>query len=116
MPGEQLFCGTNTMTRDETYYAVLVHELTHWSGAKHRLDRDMGKRFGDHAHAAEDLVAEIGPAFLCSELGVTLDTRADHVQYLANWLKLPKDDNRAIFTAAAKASGAVAYVKRLQQS
>ena len=68
MPGEDLFCGTDTMTRDEAYYAVLVHELTQWSGANHRLDRDMGKRFGDHAYAAEELVAEIGPAFLCSEL------------------------------------------------
>jgi antirestriction protein ArdC len=116
MPGEDLFCGTDTMSRDEAYYAVLVHELTHWSGAKHRLDRDMGKRFGDHAYAAEELVAEIGSAFLCSELGITQDTRADHAQYLANWLKLLKDDNRAVFAAAAKASEAVAYLKRLQHA
>jgi antirestriction protein ArdC len=63
MPEEGLFCGTETMTRNEGYYAVLVHELVHASGAKHRLDRDMGKRFGDAAYAAEELVAEIGSAF-----------------------------------------------------
>ena len=113
MPGEDLFCGTDTMTRSEGYYATLVHELTHWTGAKHRLDRALGNRFGDHAYAAEELVAEIGAAFLCAELGITQDTRADHAQYLAQWLKLMKSDSRAIFTAAAKASEAVAFLRRL---
>lgn len=114
MPDEGLFCGTETMTRSEGYYATVTHELTHWSGARHRLDRDMGKRFGDAAYAAEELVAEIASAFLCSELGITQDTRADHAQYLARWLTLMKSDSRAIFTAAARASEAVAYLKRLQ--
>jgi antirestriction protein ArdC len=114
MPDEGLFCGTDTMSRSEGYYATVTHELTHWSGAPHRLDRDMGKRFGDAAYAAEELVAEIASAFLCCELSITQDIRADHAQYLAQWLKLLKDDSRAIFTAAAKASEAVAYLKRLQ--
>lgn len=114
MPDEALFCGTDTMSRNEAYYAVLTHELTHWSGAPARLCREMGKRFGDDAYAAEELVAEIASAFLCSELGITQDTRADHAQYLAHWLKLLKTDNRAIFTAAAKASEAVAFLKAQQ--
>lgn len=113
MPEETLFCGTDTMTRSESYYAVLVHELTHWSGAKHRLNREFGKRFGDQAYAAEELVAEIGSAFLCAELGITQDVRADHAQYLAQWLELMKSDSRAVFTAAAKASEAAAYLKSL---
>lgn len=114
MPDEGLFCGTDTMTRSEGYYATVTHELTHWSGAKHRLARDMGKRFGDSAYAAEELVAEIASAFLCAELGITQDTRADHAQYVAQWLQLMKEDSRAVFAAAAKASEAVAYLKRLQ--
>lgn len=114
MPDEALFIGTGTMTRDEAYYSTLVHELVHWSGAKTRLDREMGKRFGDHAYAAEELVAEIGAAFLCAELGITQEMRPDHAQYLANWLKLLKDDSRAIFTAAAKASEAAAFLKRFE--
>ena len=114
MPDEGLFCGTDTMSRSEGYFATLVHELTHWTSPGHRLARDLGKRFGDSAYAAEELVAEIGSAFLCAELGITQDTRPDHAQYLAHWLKLLKDDSRAIFTAAAKASEAVAYLKRLQ--
>ena len=76
----------------------------------------MGKRFGDHAYAAEELVAEIGAAFLCSELGITQEVRADHAQYLAHWLDMLKDDSKAIFAAAARASEAVAYLKRMQSA
>jgi antirestriction protein ArdC len=112
MPSEGLFCETGSMSRTEGYYATLIHELTHWTGAKQRLDRDMGKRFGDQAYAAEELIAEIGAAFLCADLGITQETRADHAQYLAQWLRLLKDDSRAIFTASAKASEAAAYLKR----
>jgi antirestriction protein ArdC len=115
MPDEGLFCGTDTMTRSEAYFAVLGHECIHWSGAEHRLNRAFGKRFGDAAYAAEELVAEIGSAFLCAELGITEGTpRPDHAQYLAQWLTLVKTDSRAIFTAAARASEAVAYLKTLQ--
>lgn len=80
----------------------------------HRLDRVLGKRFGDQAYAAEELVAEIGAAFLCAELGITQDVRGDHAQYLAQWLDLMKSDSRAVFTAAARASEAVAFLKSLQ--
>jgi len=111
MPEEGLFVGTMTMTRDEGYHATLVHELIHWSGAEHRLNREMGKRFGDQAYAAEELVAEIGAAFLCAELGITQEVRPDHAQYLANWLKLLKDDSKTIFTAAARASEATRFLR-----
>jgi len=114
MPEEDCFCGTNTLTRTEGYYAVLGHECIHWSGSEKRLAREFGKRFGDAAYAAEELVAEIGSAFLCAELGITQDTRPDHAQYLAHWLQLLKSDPKAIFAAAAKASEAVAFLKKLQ--
>ncbi len=86
----------------------------HWTGHKSRCDRDLTKRFGKQAYAAEELVAEIGAAMLCAETGVTQDTRPDHAQYIANWLQLLKDDSKAIFTAAAKASQAVAWLKAKQ--
>lgn len=114
MPDEALFTGTATMTRDESYFAVLMHELTHWTSHSVRCNRDLAGRFKTHAYAAEELVAEIGSAMLCAETGVTQDTRADHAQYIANWLELLKDDPKAIFTAAAKASQAVAFLKSLQ--
>jgi antirestriction protein ArdC len=87
-------------------------QLVHWSGASTASIARWGKRFGDQAYAAEELVAEIGAAFLCAELGITEDTRPDHAQYLAQWLKLLKGDSRAIFTAAAKASEAAKFLTR----
>ena len=66
MPNPELFIGTGTSSPTESYHAVLCHELAHWVGAEHRLDRAFGKRFGDRAYAFEELVAELGAAFLCS--------------------------------------------------
>jgi antirestriction protein ArdC len=114
LPLREAFQGSPTSTATEAYYSTLLHELTHWTAPKARCDRELGKRFGDRAYAAEELVAELGAAFLCAELGVTNEARADHAQYLASWLDLMKADTRAIFTAASKASQAVAYLRRLQ--
>jgi antirestriction protein ArdC len=113
MPDERLFTASDSVRRSEDYYAVLFHELTHWSGAKHRLGRDLGKRFGDHAYAMEELIAELGSAFLCGSLSISPKPRADHAGYIAHWLDVMKADKRAIFSAAAKASEAVAYLRRI---
>src|SRR5262249_2774326 len=88
----------------ESYYATLLHELTHWTRHPSRLNREFGrKRWGDAGYAAEELVAELGAAFLCADLGVTAEPREDHAAYLAHWLEALKNDKRAIFTAAAHA-------------
>lgn len=115
MPDEGLFCGTDTMDRSEAYYAVLLHELTHWTAPEARCNRDLSKRFLKAEVAAEELVAEIGSAMLCAELGITQDTRPDHAQYIHHWMQLLTDDPRAIFTAAAKASEAVNFLRRCSQ-
>jgi antirestriction protein ArdC len=96
------------------YYAVLAHEVTHWTGAPPRLNRDLKGRFGDESYAGEELVAELGAAFLCADLGLCNEPRPDHAAYVANWLKVLKNDNRAIFTAAAKAQQAVDFAHNLQ--
>jgi antirestriction protein ArdC len=114
MPDEARFIDTRTMTRCEAFYATELHECVHWSGAESRLNRQFGKRFGDAAYAFEELVAELGAAFLCAELAITNDPRPDHAQYLAQWLAVLKADKRALFHAAAKASEAASYLKRLQ--
>jgi antirestriction protein ArdC len=110
LPEEGLFIDLETRTRTQWYYGTLLHELVHWSGAKHRLSRDLNGRFGKMAYAAEELIAEIGAAFLCAELGITQDVRPDHAQYIATWLVLLKSDPKAIFTAAARASEASAFL------
>ena len=111
MPDERLFTASDSVKRSEDYYAVLFHELTHWSGAKPRLNRELGKRFGDHAYAMEELVAELGSALLCGSLSITPQPRADHAGYIAHWLDVMKADKRAIFSAAAKANEAVTFLR-----
>jgi antirestriction protein ArdC len=93
------------------YYSTLAHEATHWTGHSDRLDRTFGKRFGDDAYAAEELVAELGAAFLCATLGVTVEPRADHAEYLASWLKCLKAEPQALFDAASKAQKAVDFLE-----
>ena len=98
----------------ESYYATLAHEMTHWTRHPTRLDRDMGRKaWGDAGYALEELVAEIGSAFLCADLGITPETREDHAAYIASWLEVLKNDKRAIFTAASKASQAAEYLQSL---
>jgi antirestriction protein ArdC len=98
----------------ESYSATKAHEFVHWTAAPHRLDRTLGKRFGDDAYAAEELVAELGAAFLCAALGISSEPREDHASYLANWLGMLKSDKRAIFAAATHAQQAVDYLHALQ--
>jgi len=113
MPGAELFNDTHSSSAMEAYYSTLLHELTHWSGAKHRLDREFGKRFGDNAYAFEELVAELGAAFLSATLGVANEPRVDHAQYLSSWLRVLQQDHKAIFTAAGQAQKAVEYIANL---
>lgn len=99
----------------EAYYATLAHECTHWTRHPTRLDRDFGrKRWGDDGYAREELVAELGAAFLCADLGLELTPRPDHASYIDNWLKVMNDDRRFIFTAAAHAQRAADYLHQRQ--
>lgn len=97
-----------------SYYATLSHESTHWTGVKSRLDRYLTGRFGSESYAAEELVAELGAAFLCGCLGLANEPRPDHAAYVASWLKVLRSDNRAIFTAAAKAQQAADHLHSFQ--
>jgi antirestriction protein ArdC len=92
------------------YYATLLHELTHWTGHKTRLDRDMSARFRTESYAAEELVAELGAAFLCSTLGISSEPRPDHAAYIESWFKVLKGDKRAIFTASSLAQKAADFL------
>lgn len=99
----------------ESYYAVILHELTHWTKHESRLNRDMGrKKWGDEGYAMEELVAELGAAFMCASIGLTPEPRDDHASYIASWLKVLKNDNRAIFAAASHAQKAADYLTAMQ--
>lgn len=91
------------------YQGVLAHELTHWTGHRSRCNREFGARFGDRAYAFEELVAEIGSAFLCARQCIPLET-LQHPSYVASWLEVLKGDKRAIFTASSKAKEAASLL------
>lgn len=85
--------------------------MTHWTGHKSRLDRDLRHRFGDRAYAAEELVAELGAAFLAAEFSFDGDVR--NAGYITGWIALLKADKRAFFTACNNAQAAADYLRRL---
>ena len=93
-----------------SYYSTLAHEATHMTGAVSRLNRDLSGRFGSEAGAAEELVAELGAAFICADLALCNEPRPDHAAYVANWLTVLRKDKHAIFTAASKAQAAVDWM------
>jgi len=97
----------------ESYVATRAHETIHWTSHPSRLARELGKRFGDNAYAAEELIAEMGSAFLCADLGITPEVCEDHAAYLAHWLQVLKKDSHAIFTAASQAQRAADYLHQL---
>ena len=93
-----------------SYYSTLAHEHTHWTAKVGRCDRQLGKRFGDNAYAAEELIAELGAAFVCAQLGLSTEPRSDRAEYIQSWLRVLNADKRAIFTAASKAQQASDYL------
>jgi antirestriction protein ArdC len=95
----------------ETRYSVTFHEMVHANGHEDRLGRDMRGRFGDESYAAEELVAELGAAFLSASHGLASEPREDHAKYLKNWIQLLENDPKAIVTAAARASDASLYLE-----
>lgn len=86
------------------YYATSWHELVHATGHKTRLNRELKNSFGSKDYAFEELIAELGAAFCCADLGITGEVQ--HECYISSWLKRLNDDKRFIFKAASLASKA----------
>jgi antirestriction protein ArdC len=96
---------------ESNYYATAFHELVHWSGHETRCDRQLKNRYGDPKYAFEELVAEMGAAFLCGDYGIQGELR--HAAYIESWLKACRDDSKAIFKASALAQKAVDFINQL---
>jgi antirestriction protein ArdC len=94
------------------YASTRAHETVHWTGAQKRLSRQFGKRFGDKAYAFEELVASIGQALVCAELGLPDSLHDSHASYIDHWLRILRADKSAIIHAAAKAEQAVTFLKQ----
>lgn len=99
----------------ESYYAVLAHEITHWTRHPSRLNRDLGRKsFGDAGYAREELVAELGACFLAADLGFEPMPESQHAAYIQSWLEVLKQDKRFIVQAASYAQKAAEYLHSLQ--
>ncbi len=114
MPEQTRFFQDEQFDATASYYSTLLHELTHWTGHKSRLERNMSQTKEEYAF--EELIAEIGATFLCADFGIQTSIRDDHAGYIAAWLKILKNDNRAIFKAATHAQKAVSYLHSLTQT
>ena len=96
------------------YYATRGHETCHWTRHESRLDRSFGReKWGDEGYAREELVAELGAAFLAADLGLAVEPCPDHASYIASWIRVLQNDSRAIVQAAAHAERAVAFLHQL---
>lgn len=115
MPKPIDFVATGFSNPTENYYSVLFHELTHWTGHEKRLDRELATRKREHEkYAIEELVAELGSAFLCAQTGICQTPRTDHALYIKSWLAALRSDTKFIFSASAQASRAVEYLNTFQ--
>ena len=94
------------------YYATLLHELTHWTGHKTRCDRDQSGRFGTPSYAQEELIAEMGAAFLCADMGIASNIE-NHASYLEGWLRGAKQDKMYLYRSMGKAQQAVQFIQSL---
>lgn len=110
MPPRESFTGSDTRTPTESYYSVLVHEMVHATGHASRLDRSLKGRFGTEAYAMEELIAELGSAFVAAHTGLNLEPSDDNAKYVKSWLKVLKGDTKAIQSAATQASKAAAWL------
>ena len=98
-----------------SFYATVAHETVHWTKHERRLQRDFGRKtWGDDGYAREELVAELGSAFLCADLELTPEVRDDHASYIASWIEVLKNDKRCVVQAASYAQRAVDFLHSLQ--
>jgi antirestriction protein ArdC len=100
--------GKATFADAAAYYSTALHELCHWTGSSTRLGRKLGRRFGESAYAMEELIAELGAAFLSAHC--RLDGQLQHASYISSWLEVLQRDKRAVFVAAAQAQKAADYL------
>lgn len=96
------------------FAGTAFHELGHWTGHPNRLNRAGGQRFGDAAYSQEELICELGSAFLCASVGIT-KTITNHAAYIQSWLGILKEDPRAIVGLASQAQKIADYVQASSQ-
>lgn len=106
----------NDFKTERGFISTLAHETVHATGHKNRLNRDMKGRFGNESYAFEELIADIGAVFVAGYLGYDYQFSKDNLAYLQSWLKVLKNDKRAIFKACSEAQKAFDYLLTFQET
>ncbi len=114
LPEKKNFIETQDSTATHNYYCTLFHELTHWTGDKNRCNRDISGWKGSPSYAFEELVAELGSAFLANQLDICVTPRIDHARYLKSWVKCLKDKPQALLHASGLANKALIFMNEKQ--
>ena len=114
LPARSAFTGSNTQTPQEAFYSTELHELTHWTGHETRCNRNFKERYDVGWYVREEIVAEMGSAFLCAELNITDGPQPENANYIGSWLEVFKEDSKTILTVAGCASKATEYLWSLQ--
>ncbi|MCX6315966.1 MAG: zincin-like metallopeptidase domain-containing protein [Bacteroidetes bacterium] len=110
LPHRENFIDAGKCSATENYYSTLMHELTHWTGHESRLNRKIKNKFGSAAYAEEELIAELGAAFLTAEFGITMPEKSNSADYIANWIKVLKENKQFVVSAANEAGEVVKYL------
>jgi antirestriction protein ArdC len=100
----------NSFKNADAYYQTAFHELAHWTGHKSRMNRSFKNRFGDHAYALEELLAEMSAGIICAMVGIETHTRMDHAKYIKGWLEALKEKPQCLVSVASRASKVVDFL------
>ena len=114
MPVKSQFIDTKNSDSTQNFYGVIFHELTHWTGHDKRCNRLLGNVFGSPKYAFEELIAELGSAYVCNSLDISVSPRADHAQYISSWMRAIKDNKQALLKASGLANKALMFLNGLQ--
>ena len=113
LPPRELFVSA------EEFYATALHETVHSTGSQGRLARESileAAPFGSETYSAEELVAEMGAAYLCAEAGISTTVIHNQAAYVAGWLKKLHDDRKLLIQAAAQAQCAADFILNRQHT
>lgn len=113
IPPRNSFVSSSTSSADEIYYSTILHEIVHWTGHRSRCNRPIRNRSDTTEYAKEELVAEIGAATLCHNLGISPEIRPDHVQYIQIWKKSLNEKPETLIKAAEQAIQALKFLQQL---
>ncbi|MEQ1714359.1 MAG: zincin-like metallopeptidase domain-containing protein, partial [Hyphomicrobium sp.] len=110
LPDDRAFDAMDETQRCKDFHALFFHELIHWTGVKHRLNRNMGARRHDRDFMIEEIIAEFGAAFLLADLEINSVPSPLHAIFVAEQMRHGAIEKRTVTMAIRRASRAAQYI------